>query len=94
MLCTKCGKEFETLGNRCPDCGTVFAAVPPHRAAAGPNDNRFIVQQTSSEMITRMLVHSDKSKEMSTRLQTWGFVAAVALVGCVIGFVGGYLLNL
>lgn len=95
MLCTKCGKEFETSDNRCPECGSVYEVVPPHRASAGPEDNRFIVQQTSNEMVTRMLVKNDKDKKVgTTRWQNWLFIAGVVLAGIVIGFVGGFLLNL
>ena len=82
MLCTKCGKEFDTIGNRCPECGTAYTVTPPHRASAGPSDPRFIVQQTSSELITRMLVKNDKDKFYgSTRLQNFLFTVAVALTG-------------
>ena len=95
MLCTKCGKEFETMGNRCPECGSVYEVMPPHRASAGPEDNRFVVLQTSSEMVTRALVRKDKSKTYgTTRWQNWLFVAGVALAGCLVGFLGGFLLNL
>ena len=85
MLCTKCGKEFEAVGNRCPECGTAFTVAPPHRASAGPNDPRFIVQQTSSELITRMLVKNDKDKTYGkTRLQNALFVIGVAAAGGVL----------
>ena len=95
MLCTKCGKEFETPGNRCPECGTAYEVVPPHRPSAGPNDNRFIVQQTSNEMITRLLVKRDDSKTYgTTRIQNWLFVLGVALIGIAIGLLGGFLINL
>ena len=95
MLCTKCGKEFETTGNRCPECGTAYNVVPPHRPLDGPNDNRFTVQQTSNEMVGRLLVKNDNTKTYGkTRMQNWLFVHGVALVGIVIGFLGGLLLNM
>jgi len=73
MLCTKCGKDFNTPDNRCPECGTKHNTTAPIR----PSENgRFVPGNVSSEFIGHHLVRKTDGKWL-TVLRVLG----VALIG-------------
>ena len=86
MLCTKCGKEFETPGNRCPECGSVYKVTSAFR----PSEiGRFQPSNPGSELIGHQLVRNRDGKGI-TFLQVVGVMAA----GIAIALISGFLINL
>lgn len=86
MLCTKCGKEFETAGNRCPDCGTVYASAPAFRTS---EIGRFPNSNPGTELIGHQLVRKSEKKSVTVPQ-----VIAVALAGCALCGVIALLLEI
>ena len=73
MLCTKCGKDFSTPDNRCPECGTIYSTKPPVRPS---ESGRFLPGNVSSEFIGHHLVRKMDGKWL-TALRVLG----VGLIG-------------
>lgn len=78
MLCTKCGKDFNTPDNRCPECGAAYSTKPPVR----PSEiGRYPNSNAASEFIGHHMVRSTDGKWL-TLLRVLGvFLAGAAIYG-------------
>ncbi|MBO5252504.1 MAG: hypothetical protein J6C51_00990 [Clostridia bacterium] len=76
MLCTKCGKDFNTQDNRCPECGAVYSTKPPVR----PSEiGRYPNSNAASEFIGHHMVRNTDGKWL-TLLRVLGVFLAGAVI--------------
>ncbi len=80
MLCTKCGKDFNTPDNRCPECGTVYNTTPPIRPS---ESDRFRPGNPSSEFIGHLMVRKNDGKGVNL-LRILGVVLITAVICAVV----------
>ena len=85
MLCTKCGKEFNTPDNRCPECGSIYTAKPPVR----PSEiGRYPNSNPGSEFIGHHMVRKNDGKGVNLLRVLGVFLAAGILCIAVLYFWG------
>ncbi len=80
MLCTKCGKDFNTPDNRCPDCGSVYTTKPPVRPA---EIGRYPNSNPSSEFIGHHMVRKADGKGVNF-LRVLGVILATAVICAIV----------
>lgn len=85
MLCTKCGKEFNTPDNRCPECGSVYNVTPPIRPS---ESDRFRPGNPSSEFIGHQMVRKSDGKGVNLLRILGVFLAAGVLCVAILYFWG------
>ena len=78
MLCTKCGKEFSTPDNRCPECGAVYSTKPPVR----PSEiGRYPNSNPSSEFIGHHMIRKADGKGLTFQRVLGVFLAGFVFFG-------------
>jgi len=80
MLCTKCGKDFNTQDNRCPECGAVYSTKPPVR----PSEiGRYPNSNAASEFIGHHMVRKNDGKGVNL-LRVLGVVLITAVICAIV----------